>query len=84
MCKMNQYSKEEKENIVKEYLNGGVSLQMLTEKYGLSSRKTLYTWVKKYKDNGSIYSISKEIDYKERYEILKKYQAFLNQQQKKK
>jgi len=78
------YTKEEKELIVKEYLAGNVSLQMLTEKYNLSSRKTLYSWVKKYKENGTIYSINKNIDYKTRYEILKKYHAFLNQQQKKK
>jgi transposase-like protein len=56
------YTKEEKELIVKEYLAGNVSLQMLTEKYNLSSRKTLYSWVKKYKENGTIYSINKNID----------------------
>ncbi len=84
MSKNNDYTKEEKEQIVQEYLKGEGSLQMLAEKYNLNSRKTLFSWVKKYKEKGTIYSLNKDIDYKTRYEILKKYQAFLNPQQKKK
>ena len=42
------YSKEFKEKIVKEYLNGEGSLDDLTAKYNLPSVSILCSWIKKY------------------------------------
>ena len=46
----NMRTPEEKEKIVKEYLNG-VSATELTNKYNLAN-KLIYRWIKKYKKNG--------------------------------
>lgn len=89
--KFKKYTDEEKANIISEYLEGKESLKSIAEKYGITSRKTVFNWLKKYKDTGTTNnskrgrtSKNKEIDYKTRYEILKKYQAFLKEQQEKK
>jgi transposase-like protein len=42
------YSKEFKEKVVKEYLNGDSSLDDLTAKYNLPSVSILCSWIKKY------------------------------------
>jgi transposase-like protein len=88
-----KYDADFKEKIVKEYLDGnnGGSIT-LSKKYGISYR-TIDTWIYKYKRQGSLDSDiehkrgrkkEENIDYKERYEILKKYQAFLKAQREKK
>ena len=46
----NMRTPEEKEKIVKEYLNG-VSAAELTNKYNLAN-KLIYRWIKKYEKNG--------------------------------
>lgn len=86
-----RYTDEEKERIIFEYLEGKESLKSLAEKYGVTSRKTVFTWLKKYKNTGTTNNFKRgksseneEIDYKVRYEILKKYHAFLKEQQEKK
>lgn len=86
-----KYSDEEKEKIVTEYLAGKESLRSLAEKYGITSRKTIFGWLTKFRNTGTINNDRRgrplrdeEIDYKVRYEILKKYQAFLKEQQEKK
>ena len=83
--KFNKYSTEYKIKIVQEYLSGqnGGSIS-LSKKNGISYR-TIDTWIYKYKKQGHLDDMNKnkgrkkeeDIDYKERYEILKKYQAFL-------
>ena len=84
------YTNEEKEEILNKYLNGIPSLQ-LEKEYGISS-STIREW--KYKTNHTELitgnkkgrqkkELTKE-DYKERYEILKKYQAFLKAQRERK
>ena len=95
--KFNKYSPEFKQTILKEYFSGLYGYESLAKKYGISP-KTVEMWIKKYK-NGIDVSIDHRPgrsgkftkhnnltleDYKERYEILKKYQAFLKARQEKK
>ena len=89
-----RYSYEEKMKIVDEYYNVGGSTYSLARKYNIP-RSSLMHWIEKVWKNGYIEKeetrgksknggrISLE-DYKERYEILKKYQAFLKAQREKK
>ena len=91
--KFHKFSDIERESIVNCYLSGNGSLQDVGNKYGIS-RKTVYNMVRKYRNTGSVKSIKRngrpkekdltKEDWKERYEILKKYQAFLEAQRKKK
>lgn len=88
--KFMHYTNEEKEEILNKYLKGIPSLQ-LEKEYGISS-STIREW--KYKTNHpELITGNKKVrqkqeltkeDYKERYEILKKYQAFLKAQRERK
>ena len=82
-----------KEEIVNKY-NSGVPGPQLAKEYGIS-RFTIASWVGK-QNHPELFinknnkrgrpkesDLTKE-DYKERYEILKKYQAFLKEQRKRK
>ena len=89
--KFQRYTDEEKAKIISEYLEGKESLRSMAEKYGITSRKTIFNWLRKYRTTGSTNNSKRgrhlkeeEIDYKVRYEILKKYRAFLKEQQEKK
>ena len=82
------YSDEFKNKIINE--NGG-SIN-LSKKYNISFH-TIDTWICKYKRQGNlnndIYHArgrkkESDIDYKEKYEILKKYQAFIKAQRERK
>ena len=86
------YSKEFKNKVLSEYLEGNGGSVTLGKKYNISSY-TIDTWISKYKKQGNldndIHHVrgrkrETEIDYKERYEILKKYQTFLKAQRGKK
>jgi transposase-like protein len=89
-----RYSYDEKMKIVNEYFNVGGSTYSLARKYNIP-RTSIKNWIEKFKTNGYIEQeetrgkshnggrISLE-DYKERYEILKKYQAFLKEQRERK
>ena len=89
--KYRKYTESEKEEILQKYLEG-YSARYLGELYGIS-RKTIETWKQKVlhpeKNTGnrrgriSERNLTKE-DWKERYEILKKYQAFLKAQRERK
>ena len=92
--KFNNYSYEEKIKIIEEYYNVGGSTYNLAKKYNIS-RSTIRNWIELYKKNKTISKdetrgkskFARPItlgDYKERYEILKKYQAFLKAQREKK
>ena len=84
--KFKKYSKEFKEAVLKEY-HAGYSAPYLAKKYNITSEDTVRTWEKqlKHPKTGKRGRPRKEgIDYKERYEILKKYQAFLKAQRKRK
>ena len=89
--KFKKYSIEEKEKIIKEY-NKGISSSYLEQKYGISNN-TIRQWKYKLRKNGTLINqkrgrpleknLTKE-DWKERYEILKKYQTFLKAQRERK
>ena len=89
--KFNKYSKEFKEEILNKYFNNQGSAQSLSIEYHISI-KTNETQIRKFKKPELYVSLGKrgrpkkddEIDYKERYEILKKYQAFIKAQREKK
>ena len=95
--KFRKYSKSLKRKILDEYFNGQISIVALGKKYNLSY-KTIGTWISKTKTGTDItidhrkgsagkftkkYNLTLE-DYKERYEILKKYRAFLRARRGKK
>ena len=90
--KFNKYSTELKEEIMRKYLNNEGTSNYLSKEYNIPL-KTVKMWVYKINKNISItenkqskHGRKKEenIDYKERYEILKKYQAFLKAQRERK
>ena len=90
--KFNKYSKELKEEIMKKYLNNEGTSNFLSKEYNIPLR-TVKNWVSKINKNIDITQNNKHkrgrrkeenIDYKERYEILKKYQAFLKAQRERK
>lgn len=71
---------------VKERLEEGKTCRYLGKTYGVSPN-TIETWVRIYKRDGGLdikqkgRPIRKEIDYKERYEILKKFLLFLSEEE---
>lgn len=94
--KFNKYSPEFKEKILKEYFETYTSTQFLADKYGVP-KGTIGNWIEKAKNEidvkidhrkgGPGRAKKKNLtleDYKERYEILKKYQAFLQARREKK
>ena len=91
--KFRRYTDEERTEIVSKYLSGKYNTYVeLAKEYGMSW-KTVQTMVTKYKKTGTTFAIQKgrskekeltKEDYKERYEILKKYQAFLKAQRERK
>ena len=87
-----KYSDEEKKEIVEKYFSG-IPGPRLAKEYDIS-RFTIAGWVRKEKypelfpnqgkkGRPKEKNLTKE-DYKERYEILKKYQAFLKAQRERK
>ena len=91
--KFNKYSKELKDIIIEE-LKNGYSCRFLSRKYNISE-KSISNWQQKlwhpekYPGQGQKRGKPKETDltkedWKERYEILKKYQAFLKAQRERK
>ena len=93
--KFNNYTKEIKEAILHEYLSNKVSAGHLSTEYGISEN-TIRTWARKARIGKEVLVDTKdtrrgrskvnpdEIDYKERYEILKKYQDFIIARREKK
>ena len=89
--KFNKYSDDLKQEIMNK-IKQGISIRYVAKQYNIPSG-TIFTWTdkrnhpekvtgfKKGRRNES--NLTKE-DWKERYEILKKYQAFLKAQRKKK
>ncbi len=89
--KFNKYTEEIKLEIVNKYLNNQGTSRSLAKEYGISYR-SIETMIYTYKKQGHLKSLNnnkgrrkeENIDYKERYEILKKYQAFLKAQRERK
>lgn len=75
-----RYSKEFKEQVVKEYLEGKGSILDITTKYNILSTHTLRNWIYKYKNgiilseynpNSEVYTMkSRKVSYEERIEIV--------------
>ena len=91
--KHSKYSSELKLEIMNKYKNGLGTINSLSKEYNIPIN-TVRTWQKKIVKNIDISIDSRNkfsgrrkeenIDYKERYEILKKYQAFLKAQRERK
>ena len=94
--KFSSYSTEFKEEVLETYKLGKYGGRNQVAKHYNISSGTICTWIRKYRRQGSLDNdifhkrgrqkekdLTKE-DYKERYEILKKYQAFLKAQREKK
>ena len=87
----NKYNDEFRNKVVNDYFSNLGGVKSLAKKYGISYH-TIQNWVNKIKNgqnvspNNHLKGRKKDsnIDYKERYEILKKYQAFLNAQRERK
>ena len=88
-----QYDTNFKEMVVEKYKSGSLGGELQVAKHYKISRNTLRHWIEKDRIQGNqINDINCKrgrksnhpIDYKERYEILKKYQAFLKAQREKK
>ena len=91
--KFKSYSPELKQEILDKYFSGKGTSRFLAQEYNISF-KTINNWISKTKkgkdvcvDHRPLSSGKRKeenIDYKERYEILKNYQAFLKAQREKK
>lgn len=91
--KFNSYSPELKQEVLNKYFSGNGSRVSLGREYNIS-HKTISNWIHKVQhgkdvcvDHRPLSSGRRKeenIDYKERYEILKNYQAFLKAQREKK
>ena len=75
----NSYTSEFRYKVVMERIKEGKSYRYLGEKYDIS-KKTVETWVRKYKKQGNLLEQKRgrpketeEANYKEKYEILKKF-----------
>ena len=87
------YTEEFKIKVLNEYKSGKYGGSINVAKMNNISQSTLWKWVKKDRKYGSVEndiehkrgrSKEENINYKERYEILKKYQAFIKAQREKK
>ena len=92
--KFNSYSPEIKNEILEKYFSNQGSAGSLAKEYDISE-KTIESWIAKSKkgvditvdhrpNNSGRKSKSDNENYKEKYEILKKFQAFLKAQREKK
>ena len=87
------FDKDFKEMVVNDYKSGNSGgRKQIAKKYSIDE-STIWHWIVKDRNQGNqINDINKKrgrnkeenIDYKERYEILKKYQAFLKAQRERK
>ena len=89
--KFKKYNDEFRNSVVNDYFNNLGGVRVLAKKYDISYR-TIQNWVNKVNKGQSVSPNNylkgnrkeENIDYKERYEILKKYQAFLKAQRERK
>lgn len=93
--KPKRFTNEFKAKVINEYLEGKGGRRALAKKYGIRP-STIKYWLDTRDKNGKLKEDKRKTrsgrlkkeptidDYKERYEILKKYQAFLEARQKKK
>jgi len=76
--KFKKYTEVFRTRVIEEHINVGKSKRFLSEKYDVP-KGTINTWIYQYKHNGPTrrkrgrQKQSEEINYKEKYEILKKF-----------
>ncbi len=81
--KFRKYTLEFKEEVLKKYFDGR-GLRSLGKEYDIPF-KTIGTWVRKYNKEGTLKPRKRvgrpkgKTNYKEKYEILKKFQIFLEE-----
>lgn len=89
--KFSKYSNEVKQEIM-DKVKQGIAVRFLAKEYNIPSG-TIFTWTDKKNHPEKIINLKRgrpkekdltKEDYKERYEILKKYQAFLKAQRERK
>ena len=84
--KFRKYKLEEKMKIILEVIEEGKPVSYYAKKYEIN-RKTIDTWIYQY-NHGNRFDKNrgrqsyKNIDYKQRYEILKEFSAFLDKAHK--
>ena len=93
--KFKSYSDETKAEVLRKNLEEYIPSSALEEEYGIP-QKTIRNWASKLKQGKNVLVDHRQfssgrppkdedkIDFKERYEILKKYQAFLKAQRERK
>lgn len=88
--KFNKYSEELMMKVTMENIDKGKSARYLADKYNINI-KTIETWIRRYKRQGNLLKRKKgrpkqdqSVDYKEKYEILKKYLEFLEEVEREK
>ncbi len=84
--KFRKYSLKEKMKIIREVVEEGKTVGYVSKVYGISN-KTIDTWVFQYRQGNRFDKPrgrrpGQEIDYKQRYEILKEFLAFLDKEHK--
>ena len=86
-----KYDDDFRNKVVNDYFNNEGGVKALAKKYNISYA-TIQNWINKVNKGQSVSPNNylkgnrkeENIDYKERYEILKKYQAFLKAQRERK
>ncbi len=82
-----KYDLKFKEKVLKERRETGIPIKLLGEKYKIPY-KTIDTWERIYRRDGGLNKAKRgrpiktedeQTDYKEKYEILKKFQEFLEE-----
>lgn len=80
--KFQKYDSSTKEMLVRRHLEDHITYPQLAQEYGVPEG-TINTWVHQYRKHGVVPADQPgrpvsmtEADYKEKYEILKKFQAF--------
>jgi transposase-like protein len=84
--KFKKYRLEEKMKIILEAIEEGKPISYYAEKYEINLN-TINTWIYQFKqgnrfDKNRGRELDKKIDYKQRYEILKEFSAFLDKTHK--
>ena len=88
--KFEKYKEELMMEVTMEHIEKGKSARYLAERYKISI-KTIETWIRRYKRQGTLQKKKRgrpkqdeNTDYKEKYEILKKYLEFLEEVEREK
>ena len=87
------YTNEFKQQVIDDYKSGKYGGRYNLAKHYNINNKTIWSWISKERKQGNLLNDiehkrgrpkEENIDYKERYEILKKYQEFIKAQREKK